>query len=123
MLTGPAGPVTRHLIDLGDRVRNQSVVLCPYDTGRLSSSITSVLENRSGTPVAVVGTNVSYARAVHNGTGIYGSRGTPITPTSARFLKFTPKGSTRPVFARSVKGVRPRPFLTDALDVIPAATT
>lgn len=97
------------------RVESQAKRLCPVDTGRLRSSISTELEPRGRVIVATVGTNVKYAELIHEGTGIYGPRGTPITPKRGRFLVFTPKGSSDVVFARSVSGVRPVPFLRNAL--------
>lgn len=115
MLAHPQGPVVKALMVKAEKVRNQAVMICPFDTGRLRSSITTELRVIDGLPVATVGTNVSYARFVHDGTGIYGPSGQPIRPTSGQFLMFTPKGSRKPVFARQVRGVPPRPFLRDAL--------
>jgi len=62
-----------------------------------------------------VGTNVKYARMVHDGTGIYGPNGRPITPTHASVLAFTPHGSNVVVFAARVKGSPAVPFLQEAL--------
>lgn len=85
------------------------------DTGRLRSSIKAVPITRRGAPGSRIGTNVKYAIFVHDGTGIYGPRGARIKPKTARYLKFIPKGGNRFVYAKSVKGMRPNPFLLDAL--------
>lgn len=88
------------------------------DTGRLRSSIgTSRVTVFIGYPRrgARVGTRVRYGIYVHSGTGIYGPRHRPITPTTKTYLKFTPKGTTKVVFAKSVRGMKPNRFLTDAL--------
>lgn len=85
------------------------------DTGRLRSSIKAVPIRRGGRPGSRIGTKVSYALYVHNGTGIFGPRGMRIKPKTARYLRFIPKGGHRYVYARSVKGMRPNPFLVDAL--------
>lgn len=114
LLSGPTGPVFRDLTRRAIRVQNAAKALCPVDTGRLRSSITYQVRRNGNTPYAVIGTNVKYAPYVHEGTGIYAGRG-PIRPVHARFLVFRPKGSLRTVFARQVRGVRPRPFLRDAL--------
>lgn len=55
-----------------------------------------------------------YGPYIHNGTGIYGPRKKPIVPTAKKLLHFYVGG--KPVFARSVKGVRPDPFLTTAFE-------
>lgn len=116
MLTGPHGAVLGELMRRARLVENKAKQLCPVDTGRLRSSIhhdEAVTE--SGEPVARVYSDVQYAMWVHEGTGIYGPRGTRIYPKNGRFLVFTPKGSSRKVFARSIAGMRGRPFLVDAM--------
>jgi phage gpG-like protein len=111
LLTSPNGGVTRDMLRRGLRVYTQAKILCPVDTGRLRSSITLQVK----TDRIVIGTNVRYGLWVHEGTGIYGPRGARIYPVSGRYLVFTPKGETRPVFARSVRGMPARPFLKKAL--------
>jgi hypothetical protein len=111
---------------------NAAKVRCPVDEGRLRSSIgfaVNVLPNQ----VRVrVGSALEYARYVHEGTGIYGPKRTPIVPVTAKALKFEPgrrmgplprggRNAARgrrggPVFAASVKGSPPNPFLSDALE-------
>lgn len=86
-------------------------------SGVLRGSIEAQLV--SGSPVtAAIGTNVEYARYVHEGTG-------PITPTTARVLAFTPKRSGRTVFAARTSGTRATgrfsPFLTNALQKLRAS--
>lgn len=85
------------------------------DTGRLRASINTQLVIRQGRPVAVVGTNVFYARYVHDGTGIYGPRHRVIRPIRRKFLRFKPVGSRRWVYARQVRGMVGNPFLRNAL--------
>lgn len=85
------------------------------DSGRLRDSIRAVPIIRGGAPGSRIGTNVKYALFVHDGTGIYGPRGARIKPKTKRYLKFIPKGGNRFVYAKSVKGMRPNPFLKDAL--------
>lgn len=53
-------------------------------------------------------TDVFYAIFVHDGTGIYGDRGIPITPNHAQFMRFEYNG--RIIYAKSVKGQEPNPF-------------
>lgn len=86
------------------------------DTGRLRSSINTQLVVRNGLIIAVVGTNVNYARFVHDGTGIYGPRGRLIRPVRRRFMRFKTQASRgRWVYAKKVRGMRPNPFLRNAL--------
>lgn len=56
---------------------------------------------------------VKYGPYVAFGTGIYGPRGTKITPTTKKCLHFMWKGME--VFVKSVKGQRPNPFHERAL--------
>lgn len=112
---GRNGAVVGDLVRRADRVVNRAKQLSPVHTGRLRSSITREVVVTASGPVARAGTNVEYARWVHEGTGIYGPRGQPIRPVRAKVLVFTPKGANRPVFARQVRGARPRRFLTEAL--------
>lgn len=62
------GPIAKELLKIALRVEGRAKELCPVDTGRLRSSITSALEEESGTIVAVVGTDVEYASFIELGT-------------------------------------------------------
>lgn len=120
LLVSPSGPVVKDLTRRGRRVQNQAKRNCPVDVGRLRSSIQMRHVTIGGEPGVEVFTNVEYAMWVHEGTGIYGPRHAPIFPKHGRFLVFTPRGAGSPVFARSVRGMRGRPFLTDALSAAAA---
>lgn len=85
------------------------------DTGLLRASIHWEFVTKGGLPGVRIGTNVTYARYIHDGTGIYGPNGAPIMPSSSKYLVFTPHGAARPVFAKQVKGIKPNRFLADAL--------
>lgn len=120
LLHGPNGAAAKDLYRRARAVESAAKRLCPVDQGRLRSSITTVLTTEKGRPVAYVGTNVKYARWVHDGTGIYGPARRPIRPVRARILRWPARrGSTGArggyVYARQVRGVRPRPFLREAL--------
>lgn len=122
LLTSPQGGVVRDLLRRGLLVetqakRNLGGIGGPkrVDTGRLRASIATVVVTRDGAPAVLVGTNVNYARFVHDGTGLYGPRHAPIRPRRGRYLRFKPRGSRKWVYARQVKGMRPNPFLTNAL--------
>lgn len=122
--------VARDLLRRGFKVQARARVLLGgggghpkrIDTGDLRSSVQVQLRALAGAPVVRIGSNRKTARWVHDGTGIYGPRGRPITPKSAKVLVFSSAlygsktGKNRgKVFARSVKGMRPNPFLKDAL--------
>jgi Bacteriophage HK97-gp10, putative tail-component len=115
LCSSPSGPVAVDLIRRAIRVTNAAKALCPVDGGRLRASITYVVAVEGGDFVARVGTAVGYGRYVEEGTGIYGPRGQVIAPTHRKALVFTPKGANAPVFVRSVKGMKPRPYLRPAL--------
>jgi hypothetical protein len=59
---------------------------------------------------------VKYAIWLHEGTGIYGPSGRPITPKSGKFLVWKDADTGQTIFAKKVRGIRPRPFLRNALD-------
>lgn len=91
------------------------------DTGDLRSSIQVQLRALAGAPVVRIGSGKKHAAWVHDGTGIFGPRGRPITPKSAKVLVFpaaygAKAGKNRgKVFTRSVKGMPGNPYLRDAL--------
>lgn len=119
----PAGGIARDMLRRGLRVQAQARRNLAgangrprrIATGNLRSSIYNIPIMTTEGPGARIGTFVKYALLVHNGTGLYGPRHRRITPKRAKFLVFTPKGARGKVFARSVKGMPPNPFLTDAL--------
>jgi hypothetical protein len=118
-ITGPNGVVARELLRRGLRVQTRAKHLVPVDQGRLRDSIEIATENRVvmgiETVVIVVGTNVSYATAVHDGSGIYGPTGVPIIPVNGKYLVFTSKKSGRLVFTKAVRGQPGTRFLKRAL--------
>jgi hypothetical protein len=115
-----SGPVGAELVKKAIVVQNEAKRLAPVATGNLRRSITWEWAERGGNLVIRVGTHAEHAIWVHEGTGVHGPRGAPIVPTHGRFLVFTPKGSSKPVFARQVQGMKGRPFLRDALRVLGA---
>jgi len=129
LLTGPNGPVVKAMHDIGRQVQNEAKRRCPVDEGRLRASITNTVTVAGSQIIVRVGTVVEYALYVHNGTGIYGPSGKPITPLrqfSARpvtraprraALRWPSKGGGF-VFRHQVNGARPNPFLTDAFEAV-----
>jgi len=131
LLSSPQGAVYQTLFRTGNRVKQRAEVLAPVDQGRLRTSIKLEMDTENGVPIARVGTNVEYAIWVHEGTGIYGPRKTPIVPKNFRYLKWPVKnqsgqgrrrykgGKTENfAYAKSVRGMKPRPFLTRALQQV-----
>lgn len=122
ILASRNGPVVRDLLRRGLLVesqakRNLAGIGGPkrIDTGRLRASIFTAVIDRNGAPAVVVATNVRYARWVHDGTGIYGPHGALIRPRTRKYLRFRPQGAGKYVYAKTVKGMRPNPFLRNAL--------
>lgn len=130
VLTSPTGGVAKDLLRRGIRVQTQarrnlggSTGTGPkrIDTGLLRASISTQLRQNGPESLAVrIGTNVFYAIWIHEGTGIYGPRKTPIVPKTARYLRFKPKGADHYIYRKSVKGIRPNPFLVAALSAAKA---
>ena len=127
LLISDAGPIAAELSRRAIRVQNEAKRLAPVDNGTLRASITHELRSPGNAKrlVARVGTNLEYALFVHEGTGIYGPKHRPIKPRTAKVLRWPVRGTNRGgsrtigavgfAFAPQVKGVRPRPFLRDAL--------
>lgn len=118
ILASPTGPVARDILRRSVRVesaakRNLNSSPRRIDTGRLRSSVTHDVRTRGGKPVGRVGTNVRYARYVHDGTGIRGPRGAMIVPKRAKVLRWESDG--RVVFSARSRGMAPNPFLKKAL--------
>lgn len=131
ILHSPIGPIAKDLIKRGKRVesaakRNISGLTGSgprrVDTGLLRNSISShLIKAVTGLGIRV-GTNVYYARWVHDGTGLYGPKHTLIFPKHASVLVFPSKiyGAKKGPFIGKVvvpytKGMKPNPFLKNAL--------
>jgi len=87
------------------RIRNELVITCPVDTGRLKNSL-KVMATDEGLIIGMV----SYGRFVE-----FGSPPHIITPKEKKALKF--KMDKKTVFAKKVRhpGVRPNPFVRTVL--------
>lgn len=124
LLHSPRGGVAKELYRRGRKVQLSAKRLCPVDHGRLRNSIDVAMITIAGITHVEVGTDVTYALWVHNGTGLYGPRKARIHPVHAKALVFTPRkggGKLIParqrgvVIVRSTRGMRGTPFLRDAL--------
>lgn len=89
-------------------VQNQGQANAPVKTGTLRRSITSQVQGAGGNVKGIVGTNVPYAKYVHEGTGPH-----VIVPVSAKAL-FWP-GARHPVKRVNHPGTKANPFLKKAL--------
>jgi len=119
LLNSPSGGVAKDIFRRCKKVEaraKQNLQRAPrrIDTGHLRSDIHSELLTIGGHPVGRVGFNAFYGIFVHDGTGVYGPKGTPITPKQAKMLSWKNKLGKR-VYAKQVLGMRPNPFLKDAV--------
>lgn len=68
MLRSESGAVGQAMMRHGQKVLNRARTLCPVDTGRLRGSLAMEVGRDNDEVVVRVGTNVEYARYVHDGT-------------------------------------------------------
>ncbi len=106
------GALKAGMIYLLSTIEAKAVKEAPHKTSNLARSRTSDVSEDGGK--GTLRFTAPYAGYVHGGTGIYGPRKQRIVPTSKKAL-FWP-GAKHPV--RSVAGMRPRPFATQALAAI-----
>jgi hypothetical protein len=79
----------------------------PEAVYRRTGTLARLTSWRSEPDRAVVTVGAPYAPYVFTGTGIYGPTGKPVTPRTAKALRFQVEGRT--VFARWVRGMPPWP--------------
>lgn len=123
LLTSSQGGVAKDLLRRGLKVestakRNLTRTPTRVNTGRLRSSIITVLYTTNGKLSVRVGTNVFYARWVHDGTGVHGPYSQYIYPRSKKVLRWRSKqygDKNGYVWARRTVGMKPNHFLKDAL--------
>jgi HK97 gp10 family phage protein len=89
----------------------------PIDKSPLRASINTKIETSADDVTGTVGTNIAYAKAQEEGTGIYGESRLPIRPKRKPFLVWKGKdGKLR--FAREVKGVKGKFYFRNAIDTV-----
>ena len=120
LLYSPGGTTGRYTTMKGERVAQhaRALLASKVRTGRLVNSVKvrapqRIGEAKRGLTVQVGSFGVRYAKWVSEGTGVYGPHGHPIVPRRAKFLRFELNG--RVVYATSVRGVPPFPFMQRAL--------
>ncbi|HLR97592.1 MAG TPA: hypothetical protein VK053_23935 [Jiangellaceae bacterium] len=116
LVSDPRTPTYRQMNRIGRAVQSTAAQLAPVDTGRLRQSGDTDMRPGRGSLVARVGFSARHALWVHEGTGIYGPRRAPIVPRRAQVLAWRDRGGWR--YARSVRGMRPRPFLRRATRLV-----
>lgn len=114
LLTGPSGPVYKHVAAFGKAVERGAKIKAPKDTGKLADGIDATLPiQRGGSLILRVSTGpvseggFHYALSVHQGRKGFG-------PRTAKALKFYWKQQQRDVVTQYVRSVPGRPFLLDA---------
>lgn len=124
LMHSPTGPVAKNLLKRGIKVQSQAKRNLGgntgsgprrIDNGLLRASIGTQLAAHGGELTVRVGTNIYYSLWVHDGTGIYGPRHTPIKPKKAKALRFFWKKEGRWVVTKSVRGMKPNTYLKSAL--------
>lgn len=81
--------------------------------GGLRQSIDADYSRLHQFKTAIYTAGKKYAPWIHEGTGIYGKFKRPIRPKTAKVLKFKVNGKW--IAKREVKGVKPNPYLSRAL--------
>jgi len=125
LLQGPQGGVVKDLMRRGLLVesaakRNLQRAPTRVNTGRLRSSIAMRMITYSGAPACRVGTNVDYALYVHDGTGLFGPLHRLIRPVNKKVLRWKTRGGSGKsrkgyTYSLTSRGMKPNPFLKDAL--------
>lgn len=92
------------LINSVNHTQQQQRSRAAHRTGTLQRSIMGEVHY----PWGQVAVNEKYGIYIEEGTGLYGPRRQAITPKTGKVLAFRSGGSM--VFAKKVKGMKPRPF-------------
>jgi hypothetical protein len=100
------------LTNLVEEIEAKAVKEAPVKESHLVNSITSSVSHDA--KKAEVSVTASYAEYIHGGTGLFGPLKRRIFPKTKKAL-FWP-GAEHPV--KSIKGMKPNPFLTRALKKI-----
>jgi len=112
----PQAVMENAILAIGKRVEALAAELCPVDIGNLRDSIqvSQWAFSKGNTAQTYVVADSEYAAYVELGTGIHGPKHQRITPRVKKFLAWQDK-SGKWIFARSVQGMKPRPFLAPAV--------
>ena len=91
------------------KVENEAKKRCPVGKGTLRASITNTVEAEDKTVKGYVGSNLSYAPYIHQGTGIYALEGNG--RKEVPWVYCDEKGEYH-----STEGQKPTPFISDAIE-------
>jgi HK97 gp10 family phage protein len=114
LLRSPTGPVARDMLKRGRKVQAAARRRINSRTGNLSRSIDVHIVIAGGAAGVKIGTDLFYAKFVHDGTGIHGPSNQPIKPRRrGGALSFQGRGGA--VVVASSSGQRGTHFLRNAL--------
>ncbi len=109
-MTGAPRLMKAALTNSTNRIQETARSKAAHRTGTLQRSILTQVDY----PDAQVSVDTKYGKWVEQGTGIYGPYQTPIVPKSGKVMAWN--GASGPAFARSTKGMKPRPFFKPAIE-------
>lgn len=126
IIRGPNGAVAKNMLKRGLLVESRAKMNLQsqprrVNTGALRASIRTIFVMINNAPAVRVGTSLRYARYVHDGTGLYGPKHKYIRPINKQVLRWKAHGPTGVpgkggyVFRMKSSGMRPNPFLRNAL--------
>jgi HK97 gp10 family phage protein len=108
---GNARPLMKAaIVNSVNKIQSNVRSRAPHRTGTLQRSVLTQVDYPDG----MVTVSEKYGEYIEKGTGIYGPTGSRITPKNAKALSFTVGGQR--VFAKSVKGMKARPFFAPAVE-------
>ncbi|QYN17611.1 hypothetical protein [Amycolatopsis sp. DSM 110486] len=110
LVNDPSTTTYRQMARIGSTVQSVAAQLAPVDTGRLRQSGSVEMRGRYPRLAARIRFSARYARWVHEGRG-------PIVPRRKKFLAWKDK-SGKWIFAKRVRAMKGRPFLTRAAELV-----
>ena len=97
------------LLRAAGAVEGAAMEKAPVRTGNLADRIRKYIDRNR----AIISSTAPYSIFVHEGTGLFGPRKAKIVPKTAKALRF--RIGDKLIFARSVKGQKPNPYMRRAL--------
>ena len=109
----------RAVQDIGDQLVMDAVRLVPVRTGNLQRSIQWINDENDKSKISIIFmATAPYAASVEFGVRPYMHPG--VKPKRKKYLRFTPKGSDKPIFVKEVKpfmhpGQAAKPFMRPSI--------
>ena len=104
-----AAGIQAGLLRTAGAVEAAAMETAPVRTGELADRIRKYIDRNR----AIISSTALYSIFVHEGTGLFGPRKAKIVPKTAKALRF--RIGDKLIFARSVKGQKPNPYMRRAL--------